>query len=85
MTYPNLKLEVVKGRYSDENQLVINNWTLVAFKSYEMLIQLNFTNKKYVSSHDLSKDSIKMTIYGQSLFQDMLGKLISPQTSLKQK
>ena len=32
--YPNLKIEVLKGRYSDPSYLELNNWTLVEFKSY---------------------------------------------------
>ena len=56
--YPNLKIEVLKGKYSEPSLVELKNWTLVAFKSYEMLIQLDFKNKTYISSHDLSKDKI---------------------------
>ena len=30
-SYPNLRIDVVKGKYSDFNLLELNNWTLVEF------------------------------------------------------
>ena len=55
VTYPILKLSVIPGKFS-EMRLLKFNWTFVEFKVTEMLIQLDFENKNYVSSHGIHKD-----------------------------
>jgi hypothetical protein len=80
--FPILKIVVKLGKYSDEHMLKFN-WTFVEFKTMEMLIQLDFENINYVSSHNLDKDSIQLTIYGFQLFADILGNYMLPPTVLK--
>jgi hypothetical protein len=36
--YPNLKIDVLKGKLSDPHLVVLNNWTLIDFQPSEMLI-----------------------------------------------
>ena len=45
------------------------NWTLVEFKSDELLLKLDFEHKNYVSSNSAA-DRIKVTIYGLDFFVD---------------
>ena len=61
--FPILKLVVIPGKNSEARMLKFN-WTFLEFKTTEMLIQLDFENKNYVSSHSSDKDQIQLTIYG---------------------
>jgi hypothetical protein len=62
-TYPLLKLEVLPGKLS-EPKLLNFTWSLVEFQVTQLLIQLDFENQNYVSSHNSNKDQIQVTIYG---------------------
>ena len=55
--YPMLKLEVLPGKQS-EFALLKFNWTLVDYQATQLLIQLNFENVDYVSSHNSNRDQI---------------------------
>jgi len=61
------------------------NWTFVNFTATELLIQLDFQNLNYVSSHNQDPDAIKLTIYGFQLFADIYGSLMMPATVLRPK
>jgi hypothetical protein len=60
------------------------NWTFVKFTAIEMLIQIDFENLAYVSSHK-EPDFIYLTIYGFQLFADIYGNYMRPETVLKVK
>ncbi len=51
----------------------------------QLLIQLDFENKNYVSSHNSYRDQIEITIYGFQMFADSLGNLFTPPTVLTAK
>ena len=81
---PMLKIEVLPGKQS-EMALLHFNWTLIEFQVTQLLIQLDFENKNYVSSHNSAREQIQVTIYGNQLFADSLGNLMSPSTVLSPK
>lgn len=84
VTYPILSLKIIPGVYSDPPMLQFN-WTFISFTTSEMLIQLDFENKNYISSHNGFPDSIQLTINGFMLFADSLGNFMQPLTVLKPK
>lgn len=55
--YPMIKLEVLPGKQS-EPKLLNFNWTLVEYTVTQLVIQLNFENLNYVSSHNSDRDQI---------------------------
>ena len=48
--YPILLIEVVPGNLA-ESSLLKFNWNFVEFKSTELILQLDFEHKNYVSSN----------------------------------
>ena len=78
--YPSILIEVVPGIQSDK-QLLKFDWSLVSFKPTEILIKLDFENKKYVSSH-AQADHIRVSIYGLEFFVDMSGNFMKVPTIL---
>jgi hypothetical protein len=52
-----IKLEVLPGKQSEATMLKIN-WTLVSYQVTQLLIQLDFENVNYVSSHNSDRDQI---------------------------
>jgi hypothetical protein len=79
--YPVLELIVLPGKQSEKSMLKFN-WTLVEYQPAQLLIQLDFENQNYVSSHSSDRDQIQITIYGFQLFADSLGNFFCPPTVL---
>jgi hypothetical protein len=52
-----IKLEVLPGKQSEASMLKFN-WTLVSYQVTQLLIQLDFENVNYVSSHNSYRDQI---------------------------
>ena len=52
------------------------------FTTTELTINLEFENKKYVSSHSMAVDVINVTIYGFHLFADTSGNFMRAPTFL---
>ena len=84
VVYPILRLVVIPGKQSEMHMLKFN-WTFVEFQTTQMLIQLDFENRNYVSQYSNNKDFIQLTIYGFQLFADSLGNFMSPPTVLAPK
>ena len=84
LSYPMLELIVLPGKQSEKSMLKFN-WTLVEYQTTQLLIQLDFENQNYVSSHSADRDRIQVTIYGFQLFADSLGNFFSPPTILDPK
>lgn len=82
--YPIILIEVVPGKLSTISQLNFN-WSLVEYKTSELVLKLDFENKHVVSSHCMQTDAIRVTIYGYQLFADSLGNYMHPETILKVK
>ena len=83
-SHPILKFDVLPGKQSDPQKLTFS-WQFVNFTATELLIQLDFDEKYYVSTHSQDPDRIRLTIYGFQLFADTFGNLMSPPTVLKVK
>ena len=60
--YPVIVLEVIPGFYSDKTLLNFD-WTIVDFKSDELVLKVDFEHSNYVSTSNPA-DQIKVTIYG---------------------
>jgi len=61
------------------------NWTFIKFTPTEMLIQVDFENLSYISSHGSDPDFIQVTIFGFQLFADLYGNYMQPPTITKPK
>ena len=70
--FPALEIKIRPGAYSDPVLLKMNT-TFVSFSPSQMKIQLDVANALVVSSSIYSKDSIEVTIYGNSWFMDVQG------------
>ena len=80
--FPALDVKVRPGAYSEPTLLKMNS-TFISFSPSMMKIQLDFENPLVVSSSIYSKDSIEVTIYGNSWFMDVQGNFLEEGFTLK--